>query len=371
MKLWWAFIILLCVAAEPVALTPAERAQFAAEQMAEVATFGKGLPTEPPRELRDVIDFEWINNRLLPKTSLAGSFRARQPLIDDTARAIVQRAPLGNRRDDSIYHFQLQFKRFNPDTLEVESIDISRLGTGMFMSLYITGVDESTHIQITDPQSLNPLAKPNPVRMYHQVTPRPPFDDEVSPPIWFEAPTLLDMIRTQREEAVPVLRRLFNAMRRPDIIGRALNPLWIRAVKPWITPPQSIIDRVTKLVRQLDADDYGERQKTFQALSNMGEDARLVLINLDQSTLSAEQRSSISALLEPVGEVDQVELDELENSAIELVDGLYAPNPIVREAIRLRIESLTKLKLEVDTRIEPSIEVVEAIRAKIENLNAP
>ena len=369
MKLLPAFLFLTCIAAEPVEMTPVERAQFAAAQMADVAELGRDSPSDAPRKLSDVVDFEWIDNRLLPTTSLTGNFQLCQPLIGDTARCLIQRI----QQRSSSYIFEMQLKRFDPKTLAVESIRISRFGNGTLMSLTVVDMTETLMIQITDTQSPDENGEPSPIRLFWQVTPTQADDEdsEPKPMTKLEAPTLLEMIREQRHEAVPMLRRLFNSIRRPDIIGRALNPLWIRTVRPWIKSPPAILEKVTALVAQLDAEEYADRQKAFDLLSAMDEEARLVLISLDQSSLSYEQRSSISALLEQVREVDSEEIDRISNSATDLVDGLYAPSPTVREAIRSRIESLTKSKLDIDTNAEPSIEVVESIRAKIEKLNAP
>ncbi|HQY88426.1 MAG TPA: hypothetical protein PK402_07195 [Tepidisphaeraceae bacterium] len=378
MKCLPAILILLCVAAKPVELTPAERAAFAAEQMLDVASLGKNLASEPPRRLHDVLDFTFENGRLLPTTSLQGEVMAIQPLVDDAARCIVVRMPLqldppvpdGNRP----YTFEFQLKRFDSKTLVVESVQITRIDSLVSMGLTLVGTEQSQFLQYSDMGALDENGEPAGVTLYWQTLGTDSAvidgdgDQPASPTASFSAANFTELIRKHRE-ALPMLRRLFLSVQRPDIIAKAMENVWIRVAKSQLELPDDLVKQVNKLVQQLDSNEYADRQNAFDALSIIGEPARLVLITIDSNTLSDEQRSAVSALLEPVGEVEAAELHRIFNSAIELVDGLYANSPIVREAIRKQIESLAKIRLEIDTSATPSMDVIEPIRASIEKIS--
>lgn len=144
-----------------------------------------------------------------------------------------------------------------------------------------------------------------------------------------------------RKSAWPLL----NALGAPDLCyPRLPEAAQILADQP-ILKPDEIAD-IQKIVTALDADDPDARDSASQRLSAMGWRALLVVVELNQKSLSAEQQWRIKAFLQEQQLLAPEDLPKRRADLDTLIDCLGVTDTVLGSAAHARLEKLSGQKID-------------------------
>src|SRR5213075_1844667 len=131
--------------------------------------------------------------------------------------------------------------------------------------------------------------------------------------------------------------------------------------------PQEVEPKVQKLVMQLDADSFKERENALRKLKDMGPDALAVVEKLNRKSLSAQQQTEIEAFISDVKLASLEELEKLRKDPDFLVECLYCEDAAIRAAALERLRSLHAPVSGIDARSDPLAQasVIEELRSKL------
>jgi hypothetical protein len=160
----------------------------------------------------------------------------------------------------------------------------------------------------------------------------------------------------------PVLRglRLDNLFAVDDLTA------WQVFSDQW-SPKPAVASAVTRLLPELDRDDYATREAARQALLKLGPDAAMVVYRMNRDGLSPEQRCQLDALLTHHSFLSRAEARRLADDTDFLLDCLYSDNAAVRRIAAGRLGEKLNHPVTVDASADyPSrVRQVDALRAEI------
>jgi hypothetical protein len=105
-------------------------------------------------------------------------------------------------------------------------------------------------------------------------------------------------------------------------------------------PDAALAQRVNKIVKQLDADSFRDRQAALAELKQIGQPAATILSRMDRARLSPQQSSAIESFLVEFAPLASDEMRGLSDDKGFLLDVLYNDDPALR---RLALEHLSRL----------------------------
>ena len=128
-----------------------------------------------------------------------------------------------------------------------------------------------------------------------------------------------------------------------------------------------MVDAVNRLLPGLDADSATDREAASAQVAELGQEALLVLLQLDRGVLTAEQNSRIDVLIEDHAPLDPAEAMRLRDDVTFLLDCLNSDDPRTRAAALDRLKQVVPDPVEFDLGLAvPARGVaVAALRAKL------
>lgn len=172
-----------------------------------------------------------------------------------------------------------------------------------------------------------------------------PGGDESSQTL--EAPTFETLRRTHPAPMHEYLRPILRDLGIESLL--AADPLvaWQVFSDHW-QPDAQLADRVASLMRQLDANDYEQREAALLKLQEMGPTAALLASRRPADSLSAQQQSMIDILMETFRPIDSADLQRLRTDPDFLLDCLYSEDLILRQIALEQLEELLGHEVDVD-----------------------
>lgn len=168
----------------------------------------------------------------------------------------------------------------------------------------------------------------------------------------------------------------------PDVVDRFLRP-WLASVRAegvlvpdetalrqvLLDPPddEALKAKVDRLVAQLDAQDYREREDAKAQLKALLPAAAPRLQSLDRTRLSAEQRDSIDRLLARFQPLSPAQVRALRACVHFLLDALLSEDAAVRAAALARLKERTGKDIALDAGLPAAgrAAAVAALRDKL------
>jgi hypothetical protein len=177
--------------------------------------------------------------------------------------------------------------------------------------------------------------------------------------------------REHRAEVYQYLGPILRLLRTEGVIGvearKARQVLMAKGEVREVEP------RVQKLVVQLDADSFKERERALTSLKEMGPDALEIVERLNRKGLSAQQQTGIEAYISDVKLASLEELERLRKDPGFLVECLYCEDVGVRVAALERLKRMKAGVSGIDPRGDPLAQagVIEELRSKLVRAPAP
>jgi hypothetical protein len=125
--------------------------------------------------------------------------------------------------------------------------------------------------------------------------------------------------------------------------------------------------KVQKLVVQLDADSFRDRERALAQLKDLGPDALAVVEKMNRKSLSAQQQTGIEAYISDVKLASVEELEKLRKDPAFLIECIYCEDAAVRVAAVERLKAMGAAVNGVDPRSDPLPQagVIEELRNKL------
>ncbi len=171
--------------------------------------------------------------------------------------------------------------------------------------------------------------------------------------------------RENRAQVYQYLGPILRLLKTDGVIGA--EPRIARQVLRHRRPHSELEPVVKKLVAQLDAESFLERDKALSKLRELGPDAVAVAEKLDHKKLSPQQRTGIEAFVSDVKLASLEELDQLARDPQFLVECLYCEDAVIRILSLERLKALNRGPIAFDAKSDPlgQAGVIEELRAKL------
>ena len=171
--------------------------------------------------------------------------------------------------------------------------------------------------------------------------------------------------REHRAEVYQYLGPILRLLKTEGVIGvearKARQVLMARGEMREVEP------RVQKLVMQLDADSFKERENALRNLKEMGPDALEIVEKMNRKSLSAQQQTGIEAYISDVKLASLEELEKLRKDPGFLVECLYCEDVGIRVAALERLKKMSAGVSGVDPHGDPLAQAgaIEELRNKL------
>jgi hypothetical protein len=159
------------------------------------------------------------------------------------------------------------------------------------------------------------------------------------------------LLREHPEEAGAHLRPLLRELGQEAVFAPEPQVAWQVFADRW-TPDAKLKRQVEDLLPKLDAPDEPARQAATREVGELGQEAVLVLLQLDRATLSAEQNSRVDVLIAGFAPLPPGEAARLRGDVSFLLDCLNSDDPRVRTAALERLRDAVPQPVEFDTALE-------------------
>jgi hypothetical protein len=171
--------------------------------------------------------------------------------------------------------------------------------------------------------------------------------------------------REHRAEVYQYLGPILRLLRTDGVIGadvrKARQVLMARGKVREVEP------QVQKLVMQLDADSFKDRENALVKLKDMGPDALAVVEKLPRKGLSAQQQTGLEAFISDVKLASLEELERLRKDPAFLVECLYCEDVAIRAEAVERLKVINGGPVGIDAKSDPLPQagVIEELRNKL------
>lgn len=178
-----------------------------------------------------------------------------------------------------------------------------------------------------------------------------------------------DLLTLGREHPAAVdehLRPLLHELGQEAAFAPEPQVAWQVFADCW-EPAEPLRRAVAELLPRLDADDAADREAASDRVADLGQEAMLVLMRLDRTTLSAEQNSRIDSLIDDFAPLTGGEAERLRSDVPFLLDCLNSDDPRTRAAALDQLREVASKPVEFDTGLEVRARgvAVAALRAKL------
>src|SRR3954453_1239127 len=160
------------------------------------------------------------------------------------------------------------------------------------------------------------------------------------------APSFVELLRRFPHDAAQHLGPVFRDFGQESTVFGADGRVAWQVLSSRMARDRSLLPRVEKLLAQLDAGDYRDREAALARLRERGGPAALVLSDMPRQKFSAEQNRSIEAMLADYRPLsDEVAAARLSDPEFLLSCLGYSDDPAVRAAAAGRLAELTGKEL--------------------------
>ena len=358
------------VAQPPGATQPAEPQPQRQESLAEVklkesaaaAAEALQLPRINAPSVADVVrlkldDKDLVVSSTLPTTEQAV---ASAPGLPGLTKVTVMRA--GPDKDAPLVRFSLENVDFTPPNAVSIHTSIQQPVPGQLHlnQDYSLLADEVHSVQLI--QNIRELIEDEPrVRLYVQITAQP----EVN--LRLEANNIVDLRHKFPAEVAKYVDPIFHSLRQEGLLAKVDPKLAWQVFADAYTPPADVVAKATALVKQLDAEQFADREAASKALEALGQPAALALLRVDRTGWSEEQIGRVDAFLAKFKTTDDAEAKRLRKDRDFLLDCLYSEEEPIRRRAHAELQALVGRPIEFDVTAAPEqrLESIRRLRASV------
>ena len=168
--------------------------------------------------------------------------------------------------------------------------------------------------------------------------------------------TANDVIELRRKypgEVAKYVDPIFQALKQDALLARVNPQLAWQVFADFFTPPPALAEQINQIIKDLDAQNFRDREAASKQLDAMGEPAALLLMRWPRQGLSDEQDSRIDVFIAKFKPVSDEEAARLKRSRDFLLDCLASDEPAIRAAALTELKAVTKQPITFDAAASP------------------
>jgi hypothetical protein len=166
---------------------------------------------------------------------------------------------------------------------------------------------------------------------------------------------VLELRRKYPAEVAKYVDPIFAALQQEPLLARVDPRLAWQVFPGAFTPQPAVIESVRALVKQLDAQNFRQREAASRELEALGQPAALVLMHSPRQGLSEEQINRIDTFVAKYKPASDEEAARLRGSRDFLLDCLSSREPAIRTAALKQLRIVTRVAIEFDVNARPDI----------------
>ncbi len=203
------------------------------------------------------------------------------------------------------------------------------------------------------------------VKLYINVTKK--LTDEPVQDLKLSAANIMELRRKYPAEIARYLEPIFRDLHQESVLAQVDSRLAWQVFAPLYQPEPTVENNVKQLAANLDAENYGDREKASKDLQKLGAPAALVLMRLPRANMSDEQQTRIDALIAPFKPLSDDEAKKLRSDKFFLMDCLYGDDPQIRAWALAELQKALgrAVAINIDAPQAQREEAVAALRSSI------
>jgi hypothetical protein len=324
MKIHFAFIMTVLLLAPAVRAADDEDKpieQQKAEMRHEAASEVQQLKPVKAEKIEDVVQFSIEGNNLAVATKLKpteGSARLDVAGLPGYSKITVIGSPI-----NSLSFIQ---QTFPSDALLVM--------TSVFSVLHSVRIfhdedrfDERRNIQLIQSDPFAPDAEHG-IVLYVNISKK--MTGEVVTNVKLPAENIMELRRRYPAEVAKYVEPIFRDLHQEAVLGQVDPKLAWQVFAPLFKAPPELEAKVKTLAKALDADSFSEREGASAQLQKLSPPAAIVLLRMDRTGMSEEQRTRMDALIAPYKPLPDEDAARLRKDRFFLIDCLYGDDVQIR-----------------------------------------
>lgn len=343
--------------------TPAEHIeQQRAAQKKDIEQNNTNLPVVSVKRVEDAIQMRLENGQLVAKTSVPESdsqVKLDVPGYGGFTTILVQ-GKTGNGMSEAK---NIQFEHWDfgtPGTISIHT-SISAMGGNVNIFRGSESLGSESSVQLIQNFTLN---EDRTVWLHVQ---KSNANGRMPVNLHLPAPSISDPRRLYPHETAEYLQPVFRDIGQEAAVFSVDPRIGWQVFADAYKPTDEQRGKVEQIIKQLDADNFQDRQKASEALGAMGEPAAMVLAKTERSKLSAEQNGRIDSFLASYLPLSPAEADTLRSKPDFLLDCLYTTDPFVRAQALAQLEKVSGKTLDFDSTLEGEsrFDAIAKLRAQL------
>ena len=300
----------------------------------EMKTLLDGCPTLPPAKLEDAVIFGIEQGHLTLNTRLPPTAVQSQIVITGLSGiCTLTSRQIGNIPAQNAAYppdlFLLERYRFDEPNLTDSMTTIEALPTSVHVSWIGEAKEGTTQIFLLDQVApIGPPAALNPANIVLRVT-LPQNTAGHDGQIEIKARDFVTLRREHPTEVEQYLGPIFRELHADAVLLPSDTVLAWQVFAPDAKPNAEVLEKIHKLIGRLDSEEYEDRDAAARELEKLGPAALCELERVDQSKLSPEQDSRVSAILAKFHPVGQETASRLRNDREFLLNCLQDTDDFV------------------------------------------
>jgi hypothetical protein len=337
--------------AEALPTTGESKVKEQLQSLADVAT----LPIVTAKRVTDVVELTISNNDLQVRSALAPIDQAvaRAPGLPGITRVRIP--------DDADSPKTL----LNVDNVDYSASDaisvhtsVSRTYGKIMLTQARNRLDDETHmVQLIQTTTDQAEGEPR-VVLYVQITAEPVVDLRLS------ADSVVELRRRFPAEVAKYVDPIFRTLRQDGLLARVDSKLAWQVFADAYKPSADLMQNVNKLVKQLGAEGFQEREAASQELEKLDQPAALAMMRMDRTGLTDEQRGRIDAFLAKFKTVPDPEAQRLRSDPDFLLDCLFSEDESLRRQALSELAKVVGKPIEFDVTAAPDARLAAITRLR-------
>lgn len=295
--------------------------QQKAEMRQEAENEAQQLRSVKADNIRDVLNFSIQGSDLALKSTLPttdGFAHLKVPGLGGYCKVQINAGGVNS--------FQLIDQNFPPDGVVVLTMVFS-MPNHLQISRDEERLDERRNIQLIQSDQYVQDGEGK-VKLYINISKK--MTGEVVQDLKLSAANILEMRRKHPVEMAKYIEPIFRDLHQEAVLGEVDPKLAWQVFAPLYTPDPKVEATVKTLAKQLDAEQFADREKASKELAKLGAPAAMILMRMDRPTLSEEQQTRIAALIAPYKPLPDDEAIKLRSDKFFLMDCLYCDDLQIR-----------------------------------------
>ncbi len=168
------------------------------------------------------------------------------------------------------------------------------------------------------------------------------------------ADTVVQLRRKYPRETAVYFQPMLAALRQEEVVFSVEHRVAWQVLQSHFKTDELTADKLKRLVKDFDAEDYATRESASEALDQLGEPAALIASKMTRSGLTSEQNSRLETFLAPYKPLNETEAKKCATDEWFLLDCLYTDNRAIRDAALKQLAAVFKRPIDLKSDASPA-----------------